>query len=441
MATHLIELSPGDMSRRLGDALAVYVDAMRYPRGTEDQRASMWLEHTRRKGWKAVAAVESPDGAAPPDGPPAATAPLLGIAYGYSGAPDQWWQQQVVSGLRRSGADPQHISELMTSYFELTELHIHPRAQGRGLGEALIRRLLEDREERHVLLSTPEINGEANRAWRLYRRLGFADVIRDYHFAGDPRAFAILGRGVPLEPYARGSLIWHDDLVLTRHRTRRRLVALVLLLLVLAPSLIGCVRVRTSLTVSSDDRVSGQIVAAAKPRDNNDKGPQLLDSLPFAQKVAVSEYSRDDYVGSQAVFSDLTFAELPQLAGMNRDAAGVDISLRRAGDLVILEGRADLTSLSDPEADVSLSVSFPGEVTSTNGEQISSKIVEWRLRPGVVSTMNAQARYTDPSARSFTGAAIWLGVASFLAAGVIAWLAYNSRDRSPRPGEPQEQAQ
>ncbi|MGE0214364.1 LppM family (lipo)protein [Mycolicibacterium sp.] len=229
--------------------------------------------------------------------------------------------------------------------------------------------------------------------------------------------------------------------MLPRPRTAKRLLALVLLLLVLAPSLIGCVRIRTSLTVSPDDRVSGQIVAAAKPRDDNDKGPQLLNNLPFAQKVAISEYSRDDYVGSQAVFSDLTFAELPQLAGMNRDAAGVDISLRRAGDLVILEGRADLTSLSDPDADVSLSVSFPGEVTSTNGDQISAEIVEWRLRPGVVSTMNAQARYTDPSARSFTGAAIWLGVASLLVSAVIGGLAYASRDRSHRPGEPQEQPQ
>ena len=86
----------------------------------------------------------------------------------------------------------------MTSYFELTELHIHPRAQGNGLGEALIRRLLENRTEHQVLLSTPEINGESNRAWRLYRRLGFTDVIRGYHFAGDPRAFAILGRALPL---------------------------------------------------------------------------------------------------------------------------------------------------------------------------------------------------------------------------------------------------
>ncbi|WP_396931134.1 GNAT family N-acetyltransferase [Mycolicibacterium sp.] len=192
MATFLVDLSPTDMAQRLHDALTVYVDAMRYPRGTEGQRAAMWLEHTRRQGWKAVAAVET-DSAEQLDG-----APLLGIAYGYCGAPDQWWQQQVVSGLHRIGVPAAEISRLTSSYFELTELHIHPSAQGRGLGEALARRLLDGRGESHVLLSTPEIIGEANRAWRLYRRLGFTDVIRGYHFAGDPRAFAILGRSLPL---------------------------------------------------------------------------------------------------------------------------------------------------------------------------------------------------------------------------------------------------
>jgi ribosomal protein S18 acetylase RimI-like enzyme len=209
LATFLIELSPSDMQRRLGDALAVYVDAMRYPRGTEDQRASMWLEHTRRVGWKAVAAVEVPDdfnGSAGLPGAGLAAEPMLGVAYGYCGAPDQWWQQQVVQGLHRVGADRTRIADLMTNYFELTELHIAPRAQGRGLGEALARRLLADRAEAHVLLSTPEINGEANRAWRLYRRLGFTDIIRGYHFAGDPRAFAILGRALPLETARSGTM-------------------------------------------------------------------------------------------------------------------------------------------------------------------------------------------------------------------------------------------
>ena len=105
------------MQRRLGDALGVYVDAMRYPRGTEDQRASMWLEHTRRHGWKAVAAVEVPDQQDITElaGVALATAPMLGVAYGYCGAPDQWWQQQVVQGLYRVGADRMRIAELMTS--------------------------------------------------------------------------------------------------------------------------------------------------------------------------------------------------------------------------------------------------------------------------------------------------------------------------------------
>ncbi|OIN82487.1 GNAT family N-acetyltransferase [Mycobacterium malmoense] len=192
MAIFLIDLLPNDMERRLNDALAIYVDAMRYPRGTESQRAAMWLEHVRRRGWQGAAVVEAEAAAE------LSNAPLLGVAYGYPGAPGQWWQQQVVLGLQRGGLPPLEIARLMGSYFELTELHIAPRAQGRGLGEALARRLLAGRGEKNVLLSTPETNGESNRAWRLYRRLGFTDIIRGYHFVGDPRAFAILGRALPL---------------------------------------------------------------------------------------------------------------------------------------------------------------------------------------------------------------------------------------------------
>ncbi len=225
---------------------------------------------------------------------------------------------------------------------------------------------------------------------------------------------------------------------------RRR--ALALLLLAVAPLAVGCVRVHASITVSPDDQVSGQIIAAAKVRDDKDPGPQFDMNVPFSQKIAVSKYDDGDgYVGSEAVFSDLSFAEVPQLANLNRDAAGVDVSLRRAGNLVILEGRVDLTSVNDPDADVQFTVSFPGEVTSTNGQRIESSVVQWTLKPGVVSTMSAQARVTDPSTRSFTGAALWLGLAAMVAAAVIGTLAYLNRDQSPafagadesgEPGEP-----
>ena len=64
------------------------------------------------------------------------------------------------------------------------------------LGEDLLRALVDGLPQRRVLLATPE---GTSRAWKLYRRLGFTDVLRDYRFAGDPRPFAILGRSLPLE--------------------------------------------------------------------------------------------------------------------------------------------------------------------------------------------------------------------------------------------------
>jgi hypothetical protein len=72
-------------------------------------------------------------------------------------------------------------------------------------------------------------------------------------------------------------------------------------------------------------------------------------------------------------------------------------------------------------------------VTSTNGERVGAGVVEWKLKPGAVTTMSAQARYSDPSTRSFTGAALWLGLAALLVAGLIGYLAWRDRDQtSPR---------
>jgi hypothetical protein len=216
---------------------------------------------------------------------------------------------------------------------------------------------------------------------------------------------------------------------------------LVLLLLFAVPLMAGCLKVNASITVSPDDKVSGQIVAAVKPRDDKDKGPQFDQNMGFSTKISVSPYDADGYVGSRATFSDLTFAELPQLANLSSDATGVDISLRRAGSLVILEGRVDLTNVTDPEADVRFSAVFPGEVTSTNGDRVDTSYVEWNLKPGAVTLMSAQSRFTDPSTRSFTTAAFWLALAALLVAGIIGALAWRDRDQSaPRfaatePGE------
>ncbi|MET4049176.1 GNAT family N-acetyltransferase [Rhodococcus sp. 1163] len=185
---YLVDLSPQEIRRRLPEALAIYVAAMGYPQGTEYHRAPMWIEHLSRPGWRGVGAVlPTPD------------APLVAVAYGYHGARNHWWHQQVRDGLRRSGHTGEYIDGVLDDYFELTELHVTPSAQGHGLGGALTRRLLQNRPEKSVLLSTPEVEQEDNRAWKLYRRLGFEDVLRDFTFSGDRRPFAVLGHALPFE--------------------------------------------------------------------------------------------------------------------------------------------------------------------------------------------------------------------------------------------------
>ena len=274
------------MQRRLGDALAVYVDAMRYPRGTEDQRASMWLEHTRRRGWKAVAAVEVPDEThRPPTWPPRPCSewPTATAAPPTSGGSSRWSQ-----GLHRVGADRSQIAELMTSYFELTELHIAPRAQGRGLGEALARRLLADRGESHVLLSTPEINGEANRAVaavppaRVHRHHPRLPLRRRSPRLRHPRP----GTAAPMPTVRSGTMTtcappnaetacWPCGAAAAVRADGGRLCA--------DQGVDHGVARRPGVRA---DRRGGQAARA------DDQGPQLLNSLPFSNKVAVSKYER-----------------------------------------------------------------------------------------------------------------------------------------------------
>ncbi|MEH6819641.1 GNAT family N-acetyltransferase [Dietzia psychralcaliphila] len=191
MDTVIASLDAGEFRDRLPEALGVYVDAMGYPSQVIRSRAPAWMEHSHRDGWSGVAAFEAPRRRLLGH----ARGPLVAICYGYRGAPGQWWYEQVARGLREQDL------ALPADYVELTELHVSPRYQGHGIGTALLRRFLTGRPEGSVLLSTPEVPDEANGAWRLYRSMGFTDVLRAYRFEGDARPFAVLSRPLPLSQH------------------------------------------------------------------------------------------------------------------------------------------------------------------------------------------------------------------------------------------------
>jgi ribosomal protein S18 acetylase RimI-like enzyme len=181
----LVPWQPDDLVRRLDDVVAVYGEAMGYHSALLDARRGYMATHVRRPGFRAVATLTT-------------EGDLVGFGYGYRGSAGQWWHDQV-----RSGLDETARKTWLTDCFEVVELHVRPRAQGHGIGSRQLRALLSMASGRTVLLSTPEADEKASRAWRLYRRFDFVDVLREFYFPGDERAFAVLGRELPVEPPQR----------------------------------------------------------------------------------------------------------------------------------------------------------------------------------------------------------------------------------------------
>ncbi|MBY6686027.1 DUF3153 domain-containing protein [Rhodococcus sp. BP-149] len=211
----------------------------------------------------------------------------------------------------------------------------------------------------------------------------------------------------------------------------RRVVSVLVLALLAVPLLAGCLRAQVSMGVSSNDRVSGRIVAATVPTAEGDTGPGMEVPDSLGSKIRVQPYDSDGYVGSEALFSDLTFGDVQQLAALSDQSVGLyQLSLVRAGDLVTLAGQVDLSSVPAEGSDVQFTIAFPARVTTTNGAREGDNVVSWKLPAGERSTLRAEVRYSDPNTRSFAGwAGIVFGVTVGIAA-IVGGMAYVARDAS-----------
>lgn len=185
VSVSLRHLSTPEFARHAPAFVDIYIQAMGYHPGIRHTRINAWQHLTRNAGFTAVCAL---DGTKP-----------VGIAFGYIGMRHHWWYQQIHHGLIRAGKYGPEAQKILRHYFEIAEVHVLPSRQGEGIGRALITALARHAESNYALLSTPEVENENNAAFRLYRSLGFRDVLRNFHFSGDDRPFAVLWAPLPLE--------------------------------------------------------------------------------------------------------------------------------------------------------------------------------------------------------------------------------------------------
>ena len=168
----ILPWSARTVEARRDELLDVYAEAMDVPTAAALARRGIVSNHLRESGLRAFAA-EQEDGR------------LVGIAYGYQGAPGQWWNDQV-----RQAMTPDQAREWLDGAFEVCELHVRPAHQGTGLGRDLLTTLRDGGPAATAVLTTPDAD---TRARRFYRAGGWVDLVRDLQFPGDPRAFAVLG--------------------------------------------------------------------------------------------------------------------------------------------------------------------------------------------------------------------------------------------------------
>jgi len=229
----LAELDGNQFLANLEACAGVYAAAMNPPEEQMPGRHTIMERHAAYAAFRAIAAIARaadgpPAGGGPADGDPVGrgladrgqagrgladrrqagsgqvssgpagsdpvTGELVGFAYGFHGGGGQWWHD-LVSRTTASILGSRAAQDWFGDSLEIAEVHVLPSHQGRGTGLAMMLRLTAGRPERAAVLSTMDAN---TRARRLYRGLGFTDLLTGFTFPGTELPYAIMGAPLPL---------------------------------------------------------------------------------------------------------------------------------------------------------------------------------------------------------------------------------------------------
>ncbi|MEV6398634.1 GNAT family N-acetyltransferase [Streptomyces sp. NPDC051907] len=175
--TPSVVIGPVDLSDRVDEALAVQALAFGLSDDEIDVRRFIVLRHLMDPGARALGATTE-------------SGRLVGFVYGMPNDRTHWWSTVVEPYLRGNGAD-----SWLDDAFVITELHVHPDFQGRGIGRTLITKITDEADQPRSILSAIDVESPAR---GLYRTLGYQDLARQVMFPSAPSPYAVMGAPLPL---------------------------------------------------------------------------------------------------------------------------------------------------------------------------------------------------------------------------------------------------
>lgn len=172
-----VQVGPVDLTARVDDALAVQALAFGLSDDEIDVRRHIVLRHLMYPGCRSFGATTD-------------EGRLVGFVYGLPNQRTHWWSTVVEPYLRRTESD-----SWLDDSFVITELHVHPGYQARGIGRALITVITDGVTQPRSILSAIDVESPAR---HLYRQLGYQDLARQVHFPSAARPYAVMGATLPL---------------------------------------------------------------------------------------------------------------------------------------------------------------------------------------------------------------------------------------------------
>ena len=180
------ELGPREFRAAIRALVGVYAAAMNPPDRTLAGREAIMDRHAASPGFRGLTAHVDGRLAGFTLRIPRGERPVV-ARHGGRRARHAVRRGHLGGGVRADGTPGAWLDDS----FEIAELHVLPPWQGKGIGRSLLLSLAAGRPERTAVLSTADA---PTRARRLYRGLGFTDLLTDFRFSGERAALRGDGR-------------------------------------------------------------------------------------------------------------------------------------------------------------------------------------------------------------------------------------------------------